>query len=91
MKTQVNFKIDTKLKTIVQKKAKKLGVSLNDIVNNSFREFARADELDIRPIYYMSPKLEKIAKKAIEEHKRGKTFGPFHTVEDLMASLNSNQ
>lgn len=91
MKTQVNFKIDTKLKTIVQKKAKKLGISLNDIVSSSFREFSRADELDIRPIYYMSPKLEKIAKRAVAQHKKGKTFGPFRTVEDLMTSLRSNQ
>ncbi len=88
MKTQVNFKIDSKLKIAVQKKAKKLGISLNDIVSNSFREFSRTNELDIRPIYYMSPKLEKSIKKTMREYERGDYLGPFTNARDAIKALN---
>lgn len=58
MKTRVSFTIDSKLKMKVQKKVKKLGVSLGQIVTSAFREFLRADESELRSIYGISTKPE---------------------------------
>ncbi len=89
MKTQINLKIDPGVKKMAQKKAKDIGLSLSSVVNASLKQFANTGELHLYSSYKMTPKLEKIVEKAREEYKKGKSFGPFSTVSELMDSLNS--
>ena len=41
MTTQIMFKIDSKLKKAVQKKAKERGITLSDIFQSTARDFAK--------------------------------------------------
>ncbi|MFC1756961.1 type II toxin-antitoxin system RelB/DinJ family antitoxin [Patescibacteria group bacterium] len=89
MKTQVNLKIDPSVKKLAQKKAKDIGLSLSSVVNASLKQFANTGELFLSSDYKTTPHLEKVIKEAREEYKKGKSFGPFHTVDKLMKSLDS--
>lgn len=90
MKTQVNVKIDERVKKDAQQRAKELGLSLSSVVNVTLKQFARTGEIDLSvPKYHMTPYLEGIVKEARAEYTTGKTAGPFATVEEFIADLDS--
>lgn len=87
MKTQVNLKIDPEVKTLAQKKAKEIGLSLSSVVNATLKQFANTGELQLSSNYRMTPQLEKTLIEARNEYKEGKSFGPFKTAKEMFKSL----
>jgi len=68
---QVNFKIDSKVKTDAQKIANKMGLSLSDVINGCVREFIRTKTLNFSISEEPSDYLIKSLKKSEEENKKG--------------------
>lgn len=89
MKTQVNIKLDSKIKRDAQKRAKELGLTLSSVVNATLSQFARTGELHVTPTYTPTPYLQKIIREAEEEYVAGKASGPFHSVDELVEHLES--
>jgi addiction module RelB/DinJ family antitoxin len=89
MKTQVNLKIDVRVKENAQKRAAELGLSLSSVVNATLSQFARTGELELSVAPRMTPYLEALVIEARKEYLAGKTSGPFTTADDLMEHLNS--
>ncbi len=89
MKIQVNLKIDNSVKKQAQKRAKNIGLSLSSIVNATLKQFAKTGELELSSAPKMTPYLEKLVFEARKEYLKGKTYGPFDNVKDLMKHLNS--
>ena len=89
MKTQVNLKIDPKIKTAATKRARDLGLSLSAVVNATLRQFANSGELHLTSAYRMTPYLENLIKEARKDYVNGKTVGPFDSVQDMIKSLES--
>ena len=87
MKTQVNIKIDSDIKHKAQKVAKEMGLSLSSVVNASLTQFARTGELHVSSALKMTPYLENLVREAREDYKKGKTYGPFETVEEFIGHL----
>ncbi len=89
MKTQVNLKIDPKIKKGAQKRARELGLSLSAVVNATLSQFARTGELEVSVAPKMTQHLEGLVAEARREYEDGKTSGPFNNAEDLMRHLNN--
>jgi antitoxin component of RelBE/YafQ-DinJ toxin-antitoxin module len=91
MKTAViNFKVDPKLKAAAQARAKKLGVSLSMILNDTLKEFASGKPMSIDfPEEQMTPHMERLIAEIEAENEREGTVGPF-TLEEAKAYLKSH-
>ena len=89
MKTQVNLKIDSKIKKAAQRRAKELGLSLSSVVNATLGQFARTGELELSSAPKMTPYLEELVAEARKEYEAGKTSGPFKTADEMIKSLES--
>ena len=89
MRTQVNIKIDNRVKKTAQKRAKELGLSLSAVVNASLAQFARTGELNLSTTPKLTPKLEALVKEARADYQAGKTSGPFSSPDDLIKHLDS--
>lgn len=59
-KTIINIKTDKEVKKNAQKLAKKLGLSLSDVLNASLRNFIRTREIRFSAVPYMMPEFEKL-------------------------------
>ncbi len=81
MKTQVNVKIDSRIKKDAQKRAKELGLSLSSIVNATLSQFARTGELELSTAPRITPHLEKIIKEAKREYEAGECSKPMSADE----------
>lgn len=89
MKTAaLSIKIDPKVKREAQKVADELGFSLSALVNAYFKDFVRTKSVSFT-IAEPSPRLQKIITTARIDRQKGKTKGPFGTIDGLMKSLNS--
>jgi len=91
-KTILNIKTDKKLKASAQKVAEKIGVPLSTVMNSFLRQFVADESVTFgtnSSSYNPTPYLIKIVKEAREDIIKGRTKGPFHSVEDMMKSLNS--
>lgn len=89
MKTQVNLKIDSRVKEQAQKRAEELGLSLSSIVNATLSQFARTGELELSVAPRITTSLEELVVEARKEYLSGKTSGPFNTADELMKHLAS--
>lgn len=89
MKTQVNLKLDPKIKSAATKRAREFGLSLSAVVNATLRQFANTGELHITSYHRMTPYLEKIIGEALKEYSAGKTAGPFDSAQEMIKSLES--
>lgn len=89
MKTQVNLKIDPRVKKDAQKMAKELGLSLSSVVNVTLKQFARTGELEISTTPKTTVYLENLVKEARREFGVRKSHGPFGTAEEMIKSLES--
>lgn len=89
MKTQINLKIDSRIKKDAQRMAKELGLSLSSVVNVTLKQFARTGELEISATPKMSSYLENLIKEARCEFEAGKSHGPFGAADEMIKSLES--
>lgn len=87
MKTQVNLKIDNKVKKQAQKMAEELGLSLSSVVNATLKQFARTGELELSSAPKITPYLEEVVIEARKNYAEGKVSGPFDNADDLVKHL----
>lgn len=90
MKTAaLSIKIDPKVKRGAQKVADELGFSLSAIVNASLKNLMRSKTISYS-VLEPSAMLKRAIKSAREDRARGKkSYGPFHSSEEMMKSLLS--
>lgn len=90
MKTAVvNVKIEPKLKALAQKRAKKLGVPLSQIIHTQLLNFTRGEKVEL-PAERMTPRLEKLINEVEAEIARGEVSPAFDNVDDMMRWLESD-
>ena len=89
MKTQVNLKIDSHIKEMAGRQARKLGLSLSSVVNATLAQFARTGELELSTAPKMTPFLEELVNEARTDYQANQTSGPFSSANDLVTHLNS--
>jgi addiction module RelB/DinJ family antitoxin len=89
MKTILNIKTDKNVKLAAKRAAEELGMPLGTIVNAFLRQLGRDKEISFSAPYKPTKYLEKIIGEAECELKAGKSAGPFATVEELRADLES--
>ena len=89
MKTILNIKTDKAVKLAAKKAAEELGMPLGTIVNAFLRQLGRDKEIAFSAPYKPTKYLEKIIVEAENEFIAGKAGGPFATVSELRADLES--
>ncbi len=85
-KTIINFKTDPAVKKEAQAAAKKLGLSLSDVMNSLLRQFTRDKELHIS--LEPTPYLKQALKESEEGIKKGYVSPEFDNAEDAIAWLD---
>ena len=89
MDTTMLIKTNKVLKTKAQKLAKEMGLPLGTLVNNYLKTFV-IERQAIFTAPMPNKKTIRIIEQARRDIKAGKNLaGPFHTVDDMMKSLNS--
>ena len=90
MQTVIHVKADLKIKRNAQKLAKKLGISLSDVINASLRDFLKTRQITFSSDERMTPELEKYLDKVERDIKNKKNIvGPFKTAAEANAYLDS--
>ncbi len=90
MKTQINIKVDMKVKKVAQKKAEKLGLSLSSVINANLTQFAKSGELNLSTELRPNARLRKELRLAMEDFRNGRNLaGPFKTGKEMDDYLNS--
>jgi len=72
----INIKANKEVKLEAQRLAKKLGLSLSDVMNASLRNFIRTREVRVSDIPHMTPELERLVEIAERDRKAGKNISP---------------
>lgn len=90
MKTAViNVKVDEQVKKRAQAVAKGFGFPLSTLINAYLMELANTGQIHFSSVEPMTPRMEKIIEQAEREIKAGETSGPFDTVDEAIAYLDS--
>lgn len=90
MKTAViNVKVDEQTKKRAQAVAGTFGIPLSTLINAYLTELAETKQVHFSAVELMTPQMEKIIAQAEKEIKAGETSGPFETVEEAIAYLDS--
>ena len=76
MKTMINIKADAAVKREAQQLARKLGLSLSDVLNASLRNFIRTREVRVSDIPEMTPELERMIAVAERDLRSGRNVSP---------------
>lgn len=90
MTTVIHIKADKEVKENAQKAAKDLGLTLSDVINASLRNFIRTREIVFSDIPQMTPELEKLLDKAMEDIKHNRNLSPaFKTMKEAIDYLDA--
>jgi len=90
MQTMLSIKIDKDLKKKAQEVAGILGVSLNAVINQNIKEFISERKITFADHPVLNEKSRKMLDKLLAESKANKNIvGPFKTMEEMIASLDS--
>lgn len=87
MKTILNIKTDKSLKIAAQNTASELGLPLGTVMNAFLRQFVREKELNLSASLKPSKYLMKIIAEAEEDLAKGRVYGPFNSVDDMVSDL----
>lgn len=88
MTTVIHVKTDPEVKENAQKLAKKLGLTLSDIINASLRNFIRTREIVFSDVPRMTPEFEKKLEKIEDDIKHGRNLSPaFETMDEATRYL----
>ncbi|MCK5589004.1 MAG: type II toxin-antitoxin system RelB/DinJ family antitoxin [Candidatus Pacebacteria bacterium] len=89
MKTMLNIKVDSDLKSQAQKVASELGLSLSAILSNSLKELVQEKRVVFSSPLEPNAKTKKFLDEALEEIKKGKTtsFKNTKEMDDYLMSL----
>lgn len=86
--TTMSFKIDKSLKSRAQATAKTIGIPLSTLINAYLNDIVATGRVEFTATEHMTPQMERIIEKVESEIARGDTYGPFNTVDDMIASLH---
>lgn len=90
MKTAViNFKTDDVTKAKAQAVAKQIGIPLSNLLNAYLYELASTGSVHFTASEPMTEKMEKVIERAEKEIAAGEVSGPFETLEEMFAHLDS--
>lgn len=90
MKTAIlNVKVDEQVKKRAQAVAGGFGIPLSTLVNAYLIELANTGQIHFSTVEPMTEKMEKIVETAQKEIAKGKTSGPFETLEELFEHLDN--
>ncbi len=90
MKTAiVNFKTDDATKAKAQAVAKQIGIPLSNLLNAYLYELASTGSVHFTASEPMTEEMEKIIEQAEKEIAAGEVSGPFETLEEMFAHLDS--
>jgi len=90
MKTVINIKADKRIKEDAQELAKELGIPLGTIINAYLRQLIRTREVYFSHIPKMTPELELIVGKSLQDLKNKKNIaGPFNSAKEMDEYLDS--
>ena len=90
MKTAiVNFKTDEHTKAKAQAVAKQIGIPLSNLLNAYLYELASTGSVHFTASEPMTEKMEKLIEQAEKEIAAGEVSGPFETLEEFFAHLDS--
>lgn len=90
MKTAiVNFKTDEATKIKAQIVAKQIGIPLSNLLNAYLCELAATGSVHFTTSEPMTEKMEQIISEAEKEIAAGEVSGPFETLEEMFAHLDS--
>jgi antitoxin component of RelBE/YafQ-DinJ toxin-antitoxin module len=92
MKVIINIKTEKEVKENAQKLAKELGISLNDVMNASLRNFIRTREVHFSHIPRMTKELEDRIGEARKDFALKKHWSPgFSSVKEAINYLNNSE
>lgn len=90
MKTAiVNFKTDDATKAKAQAVAKQIGIPLSNLLNAYLYELASTGSVHFTASEPMTEEMEKVIEQAEKEIAAGEVSGPFETLEEMFAHLDS--
>jgi addiction module RelB/DinJ family antitoxin len=90
MKTAiVNFKTDDATKAKAQAVAKHIGIPLSNLLNAYLYELASTGSVHFTASEPMTEEMEKVIEQAEKEIAAGEVSGPFETLEEMFAHLDS--
>lgn len=88
MKAVIYIKTEKEVKENARKLAKKLGISLSDVINASLRNFISSREVVFSDTPRMTPELEELLDKVEEDIKKKRNISPsFSNMEDAIKYL----
>jgi addiction module RelB/DinJ family antitoxin len=90
MKTAViNFKTDDATKAKAQAVAKQIGIPLSNLLNAYLYELASTGSVHFTASEPMTEEMEKVIEQAEKEIAASEVSGPFETLEEMFAHLDS--
>ncbi len=90
MKTAtVNFKTDDVTKAKAQNVAKQIGIPLSNLLNAYLYELANTGSVHFTASEPMTEKMELLISEAEREMAAGEVSGPFESLEEMFAHLDS--
>ena len=90
MKTAtINFKTDDATKVKAHAVAKQIGIPLSNLLNAYLYELASTGSVHFTASEPMTEKTEKLIEQAEKEVATGEVSGPFETLEEMFAHLDS--
>ena len=90
MKTAiVNFKTDDATKAKAQAVAKQIGIPLSNLLNAFLYELASTGSVHFTASEPMTEEMERVIEQAEKEIAAGEVSGPFETLEEMFAHLDS--
>ncbi len=90
MKTAViNFKTDATTKQKAHQVADQLGIPLSNLLNAYLHELASTGSVHFTVAEPMTDKMEQMIAQAEKEIAAGELSGPFETVEEMFAHLDT--
>jgi addiction module RelB/DinJ family antitoxin len=88
MNTVIHIKADKEVKENAQALAKRLGLTLSDVINASLRNFIRTREIIFSDVPQMTPELEKLLGKIEDDIKHNRNLSPvFKNMDDAIDYL----
>jgi addiction module RelB/DinJ family antitoxin len=85
----VNFKTDDATKAKAQAVAKQIGIPLSNLLNAYLYELASTGSVHFTASEPMTEEMERVIEQAEKEIAAGEVSGPFETLEEMFAHLDS--
>jgi addiction module RelB/DinJ family antitoxin len=85
----INFKTDLSTKQKAQDVASRLGIPLSNLLNAYLYELAETGSVHFTLTEPMTQKMEEMITDAEKDIQNGNVSGPFETLEDMFAHLDS--